>query len=178
MNLEFYYNQAMEYENYIKLLGDNLSLHKLHYKNFSIQKEDRQLLEKLQGVNILVISEPWCGDSIALLPIVKKISEVNSNWRLKVLLRDENPDLIDRFQTNGGRAIPIFLFLNSKCEYIFKWGPRPVAAQNIFDKYREQINNGEVEKSKILLKIRQYYSKDRGNETSKELLNIIIKHFK
>ena len=178
MNLTFYFNKALEYDNYIKLLGENSSLHKFHYKNFSVQKQDTDMLEKLQDVNILVISEPWCGDSFALLPIVKKISEANINWKLKVILRDENPELIDRFLTNGGRAIPVFLFLNREFEYIFKWGPRPVAAQKIFEKYREQIKNGEVEKSKILIKIRQYYSKDRGLETSKELVNNIMKNIK
>ena len=178
MNLISYFNKSLDYENYIQLLGENLSLHKLHYRNFELISQDLQILEKMPTMNILVISEPWCGDSFALLPIVKKISEANSTWKLKVVLRDKNLSLIDNFLTKGGRAIPIFMFLDNKFEFKFKWGPRPQSAQNIFEKYRLQINSGEVDKSKILLKIRQYYSKDKGKETSQEILNLIYKHTK
>ena len=178
MNLISYFNESLDYENYIQLLGENLSLHKLHYRNFELINQDLQILEKMPTMNILVISEPWCGDSFALLPIVKKISEANKTWKLKVILRDKNLDLIDNYLTKGGRAIPIFLFLDNNFEFKFKWGPRPQATQNIFEKYRTQINRGDVDKAKILLKIRQYYSKDKGKETSQEILNLIYKHTK
>ena len=80
---------------------------------------------------------------------------------------------MDKFLTKGSRAIPIFLFLDNKGDYIFHWGPRPVRAQNIFEQHRVQLQNGEIEKSEIILKIRKYYAKDKGKETSFELLNHI-----
>ena len=173
MNLSSYFHNALEYEDYVQLLGENLSLHKLHYNNFIIQNDDAQKIKILPLINILVISEPWCGDSFVLLPIIKKISEANSGWKLRIILRDKNPDLIDKFLTKGARAIPIFIFLNEKNDFQFKWGPRPEAAQEIFEKFRPQIDNGEIEKSKVILKIRQYYSKNKGKETSEEILDHI-----
>ena len=173
MNLFSYFEKALEYENYVKLLGENLSLHNLHYKNFELSQSDSKKIADLPHVKIMVISEPWCGDSFALLPIVKKISEANPAWNLKLLLRDENLELIENFLTNGGRAIPIFLFLDDNYEMQFKWGPRPIAAQKIFEQYRSQISNAKIEKSKVILKIRQFYSKDKGKETSKEILKVI-----
>lgn len=178
MNLFSYFEKALEYENYVNLLGENLSLHKLHYKNFELAEIEIKKLEKLPCPNILVISEPWCGDSFALLPIVKKISEANYKWKLKMILRDENVELINKFLTNGGKAIPIFLFSDENYELIFKWGPRPRAAQNVFEQYRSQIELGEIEKSKVFLKIRQFYSKDKGKEASKEILNLIYSNLK
>ena len=178
MNFHDYFNKALEFEDYVKLLGENLSLHKLHYNNFDLQNKDAKSIKNLPLMNILVITEPWCGDSFALLPVVKKISEANSIWKLKIILRDKNPDLIERFLTKGGRAIPIFLFLDYNCEYLYKWGPRPLAAQNIFEQFRTQINNGEIEKSKVILKIRQFYSKNKGKEASQEILNLIYSNLK
>jgi len=178
MNLLSYYEKALEYENYVKLLGENLSLHKLHYKNFELNQSDFQKIGDLPSTNILVISESWCGDSFALLPIVKKITEANPRWNLKIILRDNNLELINKFLTKGNRAIPMFLFLDEKLEFKFKWGPRPVPAQNIFEQYRNQINSGEIEKSKVILKIRKFYSKDKGKETSKEILNHIFSNLK
>jgi thiol-disulfide isomerase/thioredoxin len=178
MNFLAHFNKALEFEDYVKLLGENLSLHKLHYNNFDLQNEDAQSLKDLPSVNILVITEPWCGDSFALLPVVKKISEANSTWKLKIILRDKNPDLIDRFLTKGGRAIPIFLFLDNDYKHLFKWGPRPLAAQNIFEQFRTQINNGEIERSKVILKIRQFYSRNKGKAASQELFNLIYSNLK
>jgi len=178
MNLFSHFEKALEYEKYVKLLAENLTLHKLHYKNFELADNEIQKLENLSCTNILVISEPWCGDSFALLPIVKKITEANPAWNLKLILRDENVELIDKFLTNGSRAIPIFLFLDDKNELLFKWGARPLAAQNIFEQYRSQISSGEIEKSKVILKIRQFYSKDKGKEASKEILNLIYSNLK
>jgi hypothetical protein len=178
MNFLTHFNKALEFEDYVKLLGENLSLHKLHHNNFDLQNVDAQKIKRFPPMNILAITEPWCGDSFALLPVVKKISEANSTWKLKILLRDKNLDLIDRFLTKGGRAIPIFLFLDNDYELLFKWGPRPMAAQNIFEQFRTQINNGEIEKSKVILKIRQFYSRNKGKESSQELFNLIYSSLK
>ena len=178
MNFNSYFNIAVEFEDYAKLLGENLPLHKLHYNIFKIPNDDVQNIKNLLSINIIVITEPWCGDSFALLPVVKKISEANSSWKLKIILRDKNPELIDRFLTKGSRAIPIFLFFDNDCEFLFKWGPRPLAAQNIFEQFRTQIDNGEIEKSKVILKIRQFYSRNKGNEASQEILNLIYSNLK
>ena len=174
MNLSNYFNKAITYEEYVELLNESKQLHLLHYKNFNLSKDKINQIRNLPAMHILAITEPWCGDSLALLPIVKKISLANSSWKLKVILRDQNTELIDQFLTNGKRAIPIFLFLNKDFELQFSWGPRPQKTQEIFDKYKQQIQTGEIEKSKVILKIRQFYAKDKGKESASELLDKIF----
>ena len=98
MNFNSYFNKALEYEKYLKLLGTNLALYKFHYKNFKLLENEYVKIKNLPSVNILIISEPWCGDSVALLPIVKRISEINPAWKLKLVLRNENVDLIDKLK--------------------------------------------------------------------------------
>jgi len=173
MNLKSYLDRSLTYDQYVDILEKNLALHNRHYKNFQLDKIEAEKINSLMGIQILVITEPWCGDSLALLPLVKKLSESNPKWTLNVVLRDQNPDLIDKFLTNGGRAIPIFLFLDYEGNYLFHWGPRPLKAQNIFEQHREQLNEGKIEKSEVILKIRKFYAKDKGVESSKELLDII-----
>jgi len=178
MDYKYYFNIAFEIEEYEQLLEDNLSLHNLHYKNFSLNQNELNRLDNLSTMNILVITEPWCGDSVAILPVIKKISEANASWNLKIVLRDENEKLMNKFLTNGNKSIPIFLFLDDKYDFLFKGGPRPTAAQNIFELYRDQIKSGSIEKSKVILKIRQFYSKDKGHSISKEVLNLIYTNIK
>jgi len=178
MKLIDYFNNARIYEDYENLLQENLPLHRLHYKKFQISDTNLSLIQKTGPIKILVITESFCGDSLALLPIVRKLSEVTDDWEIKIALRDENPNLMDQFLTDGTRSIPIFLFLDFRGELLFKWGPRPQKAQEIYEDHRDQIESGEIEKKSVIKKIRQFYAKDRGNHASDELLKKIQKNLK
>ena len=126
MSLNKYIKDALTYEDYIDLLEKNLPLHQLHYKKFTISDEWLKEIKMLNSYQVLVITEPWCGDSLALLPVVRKICEARSDWELKIILRDKNPELIDQYLTNGGRAIPIFLFLDQKGDLVSVHQNRPL----------------------------------------------------
>ena len=78
----------------------------MHYNKFDIDADTANQISKFRPVRILVITEPWCSDSFALLPVIKKIAECNNRWELKVLLRDENLELMKKILTDGARAIP------------------------------------------------------------------------
>ncbi len=172
MNLKEYFEKALTYDAYVSLLEDNLALHRRHYGKFEITGEDGERIKAMKPVNIIVLTEPWCGDSLAIFPVVRKIAETNGRWEVKVLRRDENPDLMDRFLTRGGRAVPIFLFLSADFSLLFRWGPRPKAAQDIFEQYRDAFKQGKMEKSEVIKKIRNFYARDRGRAILAELLGI------
>jgi len=94
----------------------------------------------------------------------------NSNPEIRVALRDKNPELIDQFLTNGGRAIPIILVLDEAGNLILKFGPRPQKSQAIFEEYRQDIADGVIERKEVSRKIRTFYSKDRGKAISEEFI--------
>jgi len=60
--------------------------------------------------------------------------------------------------------------MDEQGNYQFYLGPRPKAAQNIFEKHRSLIEKGKIEKSEVIKKIRQFYAKDRGQSIVKEIL--------
>ncbi len=175
MSLNTYYDAAMNYKEYIQLLGENLALHQLHYKKFIISDDKLAELKSLNASRILVITEPWCGDSLALLPVIWKMSEAKSDWEIKIILRDKHPDLIDQFLTNNVRAIPVFLFLDNSGELILKWGPRPEKAQEIFEMHRDLIATGQLEKTEVIKKIRTFYAKNRGEAVYQDLMHSMEK---
>jgi thiol-disulfide isomerase/thioredoxin len=144
----------------------------LHYKKFQVEGDDQIKIKSLKPYKILVITEPWCGDSLALLPLIRKIAEINGNWELKVLLRDSNLELMDHFLTRSVRGIPVFLFLDEEGECKFKWGPRPEAAAQIFENHRSDIEENKIEKKDVIKKIRVFYAKDRGKATLAELMEV------
>jgi hypothetical protein len=176
LNYQDEFEKGMSYDDYVGHLDEHLSLHQLHYNKFLIDEDSQSIIKSLKPYKILIITEPWCGDSLALLPIIRKISELNTQWEIKILLRDSNPDLMDHFLTHGAKGIPVFLFLNETGELKFRWGPRPQKAAKIFEDHRQQINEGKLEKIDVIKKIRAFYAKDRGVTTLAELIGIIEKN--
>ena len=176
MNLNSYFEKALSYDDYVGLLEDNLPLHRLHYNKFKISPREEQIIKDIKPLRILVLTEPWCGDSLAIFPVVRRIAEINGNWPLKILRRDENLDLMDQFLTRHARAVPIFLFLREDGSLIFRFGPRPRAAQAIFETYREEFKAGKIEKAEVIKKIRNFYAKNRGNAILNELLAAFTEH--
>jgi hypothetical protein len=173
MYLTKYCDRAINYDAYVDLLGGNLEVHNLHYKKYAVSEEMHSVLSQAEPVKILVLTEPWCSDSVAIVPVIKKIVDEAHGWELKVLLRDENPDLMDQFLTGGSRGIPVFIFLDEQCKELFSFGPRPEAAQKIFESYRRDLRAGKIEKAEIIKKIRSFYAKDRGRAIDSELIRLL-----
>ena len=131
-------------------------------EQFSLPK-DTEFFHQLKKENLhfLIITEDWCGDAMMINPIVRKIAEV-ADVEVRVALRDKDTDLIDRHLTNGGRAIPIVLFLNEEGELIGKWGPRAPEVQQIVDEYRAELPdkedaNFEVKQKEMIATLQKRY---------------------
>ncbi|NIA30961.1 MAG: hypothetical protein GWP06_13740, partial [Actinobacteria bacterium] len=128
-----------------------------------------QLFKKLEKLNILVLTEIKCPDSVTVLPVVQKWSENFDGIKIRILERDENLDIMDQYLTNGGRAIPKLIFLDQAFNEIGHWGPRPADIQAFYEKHRQQIKAGEMDKTEVHKKMRQMYAKERGRSIIKEI---------
>ncbi|MFZ1321691.1 MAG: thioredoxin family protein [Ignavibacteria bacterium] len=133
-----------------------------------------QLDKIVSPLIILVIAESWCGDVAQNLPPLKVISDYNQNVEVKIIFRDENPEVMDQFLTNGTRSIPVFLLIKKETfEVIGRWGPRPDPAQEIMREAKLKKDYSHEEATK---EIQLWYAKDRTVTFQKELsdfLNII-----
>lgn len=117
----------------------------------------------------LVILESWCADGAQTIPILNKICNELPNVDLKIVLRDENLELMDLFLTNGTRSIPKLIVLDSKCNVINTWGSRSRIATKMVEAYKSQ--NGKIDDSfKKFLQI--WYNKDMGNAIIQDLVNM------
>ncbi|MEI9975036.1 MAG: thioredoxin family protein [Ignavibacteriota bacterium] len=78
---------------------------------------------------LLVIAEEWCGDVYRELPTAVRIAEA-AELDLRIFLRDENPDIMDEFLSNGGksRAIPVFAFYTADTGYVTHFTERSESA--------------------------------------------------
>ena len=78
----------------------------------TLRPADQGVLDRYAGTRkVLVITEDWCGTSLAVLPVVFKLAEANPQLELRVLLRDENPEVMDDYLKDGRhRSIPVVVF--------------------------------------------------------------------
>jgi hypothetical protein len=119
----------------------------------------------------LLLTEAWCGDAAQIVPVIAKIAELSDHVDLKILLRDDNPDVMDQFLTNGGRAIPKLISVDTgNLNVLWHWGPRPKAAQAIMDAYKA---NPVGSKHDTLKQIQLWYSRDKGISIQKELAGLL-----
>ncbi|CAH8284621.1 thiol-disulfide isomerase/thioredoxin [Mariniflexile fucanivorans] len=88
-------------------------------------------------VTWLVITESWCGDAAHVLPVLNKIAELNSYIDLKIVLRDENLELMDAFLTNGSLSVPKLIMVeNETGNVVNTYGPRPSEATSLVNRYK------------------------------------------
>lgn len=140
-------------------------------KTTSIIPELKVELEKITTPTIwLVITEAWCGDAAQNVPIFELMSDVQSYIKPMFILRDENPELIDAFLTNGGRAIPKVLKVNPITdEIIATWGPRPKECQTFVDQLKEK----GLPKEEWIVEVQKWYADNKTNALQKEMIQFV-----
>ena len=103
-------NQSEDLTNY-SLLNDKRM--KRLDKTIKISEETIEEVKKVNEPQTwLLITEGWCGDAAQNLPVINKMAGLNDHIDLKLVLRDENLELMDLFLTNGGSAIPKLIILD------------------------------------------------------------------
>jgi len=154
--------------NYSKL---NDSRMKRLDKTTKISDETVQAIQKLKEPQTwLVLTEGWCGDAAQNLPVINKMAELNKNIHLKLVLRDENLELMDLFLTNGGRSIPKLIALDKDNTVIDTWGPRPTVATKMVADYKAKHGSLDAEFKEEL---QVWYNKDKGLSTQKDFVALV-----
>lgn len=124
------------------------------------------------NITWLVITESWCGDAAHIVPVLYKIAEhININFR--VVLRDENLELMDMFLTNGARAVPELIMIdNVSGEVLNTYGPRPSeAAQMVLDyKAKHGVITPEFKED-----LQLWYNKDKGQNIVNDITELLCK---
>lgn len=119
----------------------------------------------------LVITESWCGDAAQTLPAINALAQLSKNIDLKIILRDENLELMDAFLTQGARSIPKLIVFNNDTQ-IFEgtWGPRPTNATQMVTDYKKEHSSLTPE-FKTDLQI--WYNKDKFQNTLEDLSQLV-----
>ena len=189
-------NQALSYKQYINLLEDLVAqgkstgatqsadyvyFNKLNLqrmlrlkKTLVLQKDLISALKQIKNHFIwVVLTEGWCGDAAQIVPVLAGVTEECSNIQLKILLRDQNLDLMDQYLTGTSRSIPKMICVEQETlTEKFVWGPRPAEAQAFMLLLKRQ----QTTSSEKSLLIQKWYNTDKTQSLQKELLLLIQLH--
>ncbi len=120
------------------------------------------------SLRLLVIAEDWCGDAANTVPVLGKLGDEAEGIDVRIIRRDDNPEVMDRYLTNGARSIPIAILLDPEFNEIGYWGPRPKELQQwVMD------NKDRIPKEERYPQVRRWYAKDKGESTLRELLELL-----
>jgi hypothetical protein len=161
--------QSEQRVGYTKL---NLQRMKRVEKQFSLMTDlGAMLVQQRPNWHWLVLVESWCGDGAQLVPAIAHIAAAIPGIELTILLRDENPLLMDTCLTNGSRSIPMLICKDRTTQKrLFTWGPRPVAIQEKLVAYK--VANPDADYEAAAVQLHGWYAKDRSQALQQDLLKL------
>lgn len=186
---ENYLQKAIGYDEYIKQMAEDLAsntdVKMKEYIKLNRQRMQRiektyelspELGKQVKSLNHkvlwLVLTEHWCGDAGQTLPASHKIANMgDGKIEMKLIYRDQNPELINAFLTDGTRSIPKLIQLNEDLGVTGIWGPRPSAAQQLVNHLKSEAATLEKYANELHL----WYAKDKQKSLETEISKLLIK---
>jgi thioredoxin-like negative regulator of GroEL len=133
---------------------------------YTLSEDLRAAVEALSESQVwMVLTEPWCGDSAFLLPVIAEAAALSGRVTLRILLRDDNLDIMDQYLTGGSRSIPKLVAFSEDGHERFTWGPRPDGAADRFAKLQETHDDKQQQVAQLI----EYYEDGGWRETDDEL---------
>jgi hypothetical protein len=133
------------------------------------------LVESIEEPQVwMVLTEPWCGDSAQILPMIGIMAAASARVELVFVLRDDHPGIMDRYLTDGKRGIPLLVSFDLEGRELFRWGPRPAEAQAVFEAARAE----GLDKPDALEKLHLFYGRDRGRAIDASLTAVLRQHLR
>ena len=120
-------------------------------------------------VHVVAFAEDWCGYVVRHVPVLERLARAAPNLRVRYVTRAQHPDLFARYLTNGGEAVPKFVFLNDRFVECGNWGPMPARCRELIARGKAC---GDVPAARR--RVAELYAADPGRrETFAELRALI-----
>ncbi len=131
---------AMTPDQYIEQMGENRGLFLANLAAVRLTAPERAPFERLPApLTVLVLTEDWCGDSAANLPIVVALAWQTGGLDVRILKREGNEDIAGRYLLDDGRNhIPTYVVLDERMEEVGHLIERPAAVGEVMQRFRTE----------------------------------------
>ena len=156
----------MPWRDYLRPEMDHYELWRGIFEHVTIPEEVIERYRATPARGLLVIAADWCGDAANTVPVFAELAERAQRGELRMLERDDYPELMKKYLTNGSRSIPIAIALDANLRELAHWGPRPGPLQEWM-----LANKAQIPSPQRYAFARRWYAKDKGKTTLEELLS-------
>jgi hypothetical protein len=171
MNLRDHYARAATFERFLEQAQAHAQLWRTLSARAAVPEE---MVERARALGaprrLLVLLEDWCGDAINTVPYLAALAEAVPGLELRVLRRDEHPEVMDaHLSPTGGRSIPVVIVLDADGEELGWWGSRPAELQ----RWATSPEARAMDAADRYRVVRTWYARDRGRTTVREVLDLL-----
>lgn len=133
---------GLTYDEYKAQMTRNRDRVEANEARVKIDPEDLGVFRSISGpVHVLALAEDWCGDVIANLPVLGVLAREAGTLDLRIFLRDQNKDLMQRYLNQGKfESIPVFAFFDDKFDELGVFIERPASVTERRAEQRKQIH--------------------------------------
>jgi hypothetical protein len=156
---------ALTFDQFLAASSQHKGLWEGVHRLARIPEWSRSALPAEGQFHLLAIVEDWCGDASNTVPVLARWTEEVPGVDLRLVHRDENPNLMNRYLTDGSRSIPIVIALDEEFNELGHWGPRPSELQQWV-----MANRATIPKAELYPQVRRWYARDHGEATLKGVL--------
>ncbi len=144
------FKQGLTFQQYRDQMTTNKDKFLQNMAEVKVRPEDKAAFTSRQEkLNVLVITEDWCGDAITNFPVLAKMVEGAPNVEMRVFLRDRNPDLMDQYLNQGMfRSIPVFVFFDDQMNEVARFIERPPSVTEYMEKKQLELRRAMREEKK------------------------------
>jgi len=135
-----------------------------------LEPQEEALLQNLsRAVHVVAFAEDWCGDVVRHVPVLQALADCTNMLQVRYVTREQHPDVFAHFLTNGGEAVPKFVFLSDLFVECGNWGPMPEDCRQLIARGKAC---GDVPAARKLVAAR--YAADPGKrEVVRELIALV-----
>src|SRR3990170_5563450 len=116
------FDTGYDFAEYLKVIKARKDDWLKNYQEFHLTEAEKKKLDAIpKHFNIMALAEDWCGDCVHNLPVIARLIEALPNATLKILTRDDNLDLMQKFTPDGKLRIPTLIFSDEKLKVLALW---------------------------------------------------------
>jgi len=136
------FEAGLTYERYKDQMTRNRDRVEANEGRVELDAADLAVFRSLNGpLHVLVLAEDWCGDVIANLPVLAVLARESGTLDVRIFLRDQNPDLMQRYLNQGKyESIPVFAFFDETFREMGVFIERPASVTERRAEQRKRLH--------------------------------------
>lgn len=143
------FEKATTFDQYVEQMKVNKEQMRQFTEEVDVPKEEVDWWRNQGKLNVYVLTYDGCGDALYNIPIMAKIAKQAPNIDLRVVQRDDNLDVMDRYLNQGlYRSVPTFVFLDENMEEIGNLKERAESMSQIMEAEQLKVRRSLREQNK------------------------------